>query len=676
MFGLWKHRPGTRLRQGLLASIAAGLILNVSAAQSEPPSPIVQDYANILVTYACYAKTLWHDANGGGYWGDGFQAKNQNGAVRGNCSTLLTYAMLVSAMDGDWIRREDAKVLRKAGLSRERMVDYIRMNLAYLVATHKSSPMQSHVQWGYNWQSSLWMQALGMATLLVYNDLGDELKSGVMRVAAAEAEWVGSHPPKDFANGDTGAEENAWNTGAPAVALALHGDVTSSSAWWKTLKSMTVNSYSHKSDSQTSASFAGLITTANLNPDWSMVNHRFFHPDYIQVTGMHLGEAWVILSLGDKLRGGNMARAFEEVSLHNVAEVWRRVMRPLLLPSGEFAFPAGNDWTFHCSTNQGYFAYMATALQDFDAALAEERAISHVRNRREVSPPGRLLGDSNLEWWWEPLVCKRICSAILMHQLRPGHPQPLPPPDLADNLTTTVHFADASAWIHRTPEYFFSVSYGKTRLGYFVPLGGAGRDGVHYTTLPVKNGLLPEGEWEFRPARANDAGITGGTFWKDGKTLGAVMCMDNSVAILSRAGFASMKIENDTLTEPGRAVESEAGRRVFPPLTHVVESVPLPGPWICVDGEMGLVSAEGFSWKSAAGWNSLSVSYAELTPRATAGLWQMLASDAAGIAATAKVSAVDVYTTGIEGSIKDGPAGRQFRVRLVDDGFAFNEVNP
>ena len=47
----------------------------------------------------------------------------------------------------------------------------------------------------------------------------------------------------------------------------------------------------------------------------------------------------------------------------------------MLLPTGEFAYPAGNDWTFHCSTNQGYFAYIATALNDFDAAQAEAQRL-------------------------------------------------------------------------------------------------------------------------------------------------------------------------------------------------------------------------------------------------------------------------------------------------------------
>ncbi len=94
------------------------LCLGNTAVRADEPDKLARDYYSVLTTYACYARSLWHDAPSGGYWGDGLAAKNQNGAVRGTASTLYTYAMLVDGMDSGAIGRRDRKLLGVAGLSR------------------------------------------------------------------------------------------------------------------------------------------------------------------------------------------------------------------------------------------------------------------------------------------------------------------------------------------------------------------------------------------------------------------------------------------------------------------------------------------------------------------------------------------------------------------------------
>ena len=90
----------------------------LSAVATAEPYPLIKDYCNLLATYAQHAKSLWHESAEGGYWGDGFDHKNQNGAVRGNCNTLLTYAMLVRGLDSGWIHPKDVHALERAGLDR------------------------------------------------------------------------------------------------------------------------------------------------------------------------------------------------------------------------------------------------------------------------------------------------------------------------------------------------------------------------------------------------------------------------------------------------------------------------------------------------------------------------------------------------------------------------------
>lgn len=656
--------------------VIAGLFLYVGvifcggpARAGEPPHPLIPEYSNLLVTYACQAKELWHAAPDGGYWGDRLDAKDQNGAVRGSANTLLTYAMLIHALDNDWMNPKDVKTLTAAGLGREQMLELVRLNLAYLTAHHKSAPGATAPQWGYGWQTPLWLQAMGMAALLEWKELGDGLRQDVKRVAAAEADWVASRPPKDFANGDTGAEENAWNTAAPALALALQPQATSATAWARTLKSYAVNTYSRQGE-KGEGQFAELVSTGNLNADWSLVNHHFFHPDYLQVSGMHLGEAWLILKLGDGINGTQTAEEFAPFGLYNVAEVWRHTMRPLLLPTGEFAYPAGNDWTFHCSTNQGYFAYIATALDDYDAAEAEARGLEHLKNRREVSPPGRLLGDSNLEYWWEPLVCKRMCTAMLLHEMRPGVVRRLEPSATVDALTTTTEFPAVDIWLHRTPDYFFSISAGKTRLGYFVPMGDAA-SASPYNTLPMKDGLVPPGEWKLKKVEPRAGDLARAVeFEADGVTTGAALCMERSVVLFTRGGLGPLFVENDSLTAPGRTVETDAAR-VHIPMLKKVKPAWLPGPWINVDNCMGLVCADGFTWKPGCRWTQRSVAVDRVTARSKAGLLQLMAADNEGTREVARTMAVETFTTGVEALVQDGRGGARYRCRLADDGFTW-----
>src|SRR5205823_5966399 len=158
------------------------------------------------------------------------------------------------------------------------------------------------------WQSCLWMGAAGPAALLMWNDLPDDLQHGFERITAAEADRIAAKPPKDYHPGDTGAEENGWDSHGPATALALMPNHPNAQKWLKALRIYAVNTYSIKAD-QTDGAMIGedrvrdLVTTANLFDDFTLENHGFFHPDYVQVSGQELGEAWMILQLGDHLSG-------------------------------------------------------------------------------------------------------------------------------------------------------------------------------------------------------------------------------------------------------------------------------------------------------------------------------------------------------------------------------------
>ena len=265
-------------------------------------------------------------------------------------------------------------------------------------------------------------------------------------------------------------------------------------------------------------------------------------------------------------------------------------------------------------------------LKDDIAATAEARAMQHVLLRRNVSPPGRLLGDSNLEWWWEPLVAKRCCSALLMHKMSDDAPErtdaEVEPVDLP---TTTVILADAHVWWRRTSSYFVSVSWTRPELAFFVPIG-AGVETNPYMTLPRHGGILPalkNGTLEM--AKQMPVGTDGAVIREKGKVVAGVVCLPRSVVWISLKGFGPLAIENDSLTMPGRNLEFEnsgAEGRLFEPFKSQ-KKVSTEGRWLSVDKFLIMATdGDGFVYDPAGHWNMKSVSADEVQPLHAA-VWQM-----------------------------------------------------
>jgi hypothetical protein len=211
-----------------------------------------------------------------------------------------------------------------------------------------------------------------------------------------------------------------------------------------------------------------VVTTVNRFDDFTLDNHGSFHPSYLKVSGQELGEALAMLTVGDRLHGTSLADAFRPYALHHVRETWT-VMRRLLLPEGEYAYPSGSDWAIHLPSHQSYYAFVATALRDPAAALAEQRGLTCARLRRRASPDGRFLGATNCEWWWEPIVLKRFALAML-HLTQNPPLQPAPDGALRGDMGTLLS-KPTRIFVHRTPSYFASVSMRGRPMGLTVPLG-------------------------------------------------------------------------------------------------------------------------------------------------------------------------------------------------------------
>ena len=569
---------------------------------TDGPPPEVEKYLPFFVTFMPYAETLWHDAQQGGYWGDG--GSGGNGGIRGTSNLTLAAAMLVYAADQGWLTPSQQKILSEAGLDRDSLVERIDRSWAYLAAGHLSGDglCGDGKQWGRSWQSSLWLGASGLAAILVWDDLDAGLRKAISRVVVDEANQKVGVPPPDATPGNTRAEENGWDTHAPAVAVALFPKHENASKWLRTAELLAANTYSIAADQASDVRLGtdrmgDVVTTTNVQNDFTLDNHGFFHPSYQKVSGQELGEALLILRLGDRRHGTALAPRLQPYAMHHVADTWG-VLRALLLPEGEFAFPSGRDWALHISTDQSYFAFIATELGDPAAVLAERRGLAGARIRMRASETGRIHGATNFEWWWEPIFLKR-CSTAMLHfavnRHRPAGDSGAES-ELADS-TGTLFLPDAQIVSHRTPRYLASVSMRRRPNGLIIPLGKNHLDHPFLTT-PRSGSILPPGTVTDFSRHDHSRGTAVMMNYADGGRA-AIVALENVVLWVTSAALGPVAIQNDNVvTGAGRQVICGQETWKFPPMVKT-DSLTVEGPWLNVDGQLGLISECGFQYTPA-----------------------------------------------------------------------------
>ena len=659
------------VRPALLLVLVSCLVSGCAAAPKTTAlhEPALREpYLDLITTYCVYAKSIWHGGDVGGYWGDGINPDaNQNGATRGTCNTLVGYATLVAATDQGWLSADATARLAAAGLDRKALVRYVTDDLRYVAAHHESAqPRPRQPAWGLSWQSPLWTGAMGTAALLVWDDLPKDVQAEVKQVAATEADRVAARPPPDYVPGDTKAEENGWDLHALAIALALDPKSPRADDWWRSAKLYAVNTYSVKADQGSVAKIGAdvtkdIVTTANLFDDFTLENHGFFHPDYVQVSGQELGEAWLMLQLGDRLHRTNLGEQFKPYALHHAADVWDKVARPLVLPDGEFTFPAGTDWTVNCGITPSYLAYVATGLDSGAALKLAAEEVKSAQRRRAASPPGRILGDSNLEWWWESLLVKRSSTALLQYAVR-GAPELRSADVFPQWLSGTWLWPDSKVWVHRASAgYFASVSWGSRKLATFTPLAYRDYDEHPYSTLPIEGGILPAGVESVGGERTvGEARVLIVNLSRNrGRCL--AVCLPHSVLWLSPVPLRAIGIENDSLTK-ARYLAAPGMLQTVAAVTPR-DPIELPGAWVNVDNAFTFVSTpDGFVYTPAGKFNRKSAAIDFLAPHGRWGAWQMLSCSQ-----TDSVRVAKAFDAQFDGKIArvtllDGVDGKQYRV--------------
>jgi hypothetical protein len=228
------------------------------------------------------------------------------------------------------------------GVSRSRLLgETVIPMIRYLVATHVTGtrPTGDRRPWGDAWQSAHWAQKLGCGAWYVWDELPEDVRSGVRRVVAHEADRIAGSTPPHQIRLDTKAEENAWNSRILSVVQLLLPDDSRRPGWESAFQKWALSSLLRPADERSTTmvdgrTVAAQFSGANIHDDFTLENHNIVHPDYMTC---------ISLSLGAELDYALSGRRPPECLHYNVAEIYEN-LKWFMLPDGGFVYPNGQDW--------------------------------------------------------------------------------------------------------------------------------------------------------------------------------------------------------------------------------------------------------------------------------------------------------------------------------------------
>jgi hypothetical protein len=204
--------------------------------------------------------------------------------------------------------------------------------------------------WGAQWQSGLWAGLVGTAGWVQWRYLTGTDRQRLLQVMEYEADQRLAQPPRylrDAAGhvltpGDTGAEENAWNSIIVALASVMMPGHPHAAAWRGHAVRLAVASYAHPDDVTSDVVVSGRavrewLAGSNTERDWTVVNHGKVNPDYMQSAVLLAHTAAVFALAG---------RPVPEGVLWNLDRIYGRLTDFYLPgePPRPVTYPQGPDW--------------------------------------------------------------------------------------------------------------------------------------------------------------------------------------------------------------------------------------------------------------------------------------------------------------------------------------------
>jgi hypothetical protein len=578
---------------------------------------LMRNYSSLLIEACHHADQFWKTSTfdpAAGYWGDGVSDGNQGiraiGEMTLTCGTLLKYSgSLTEAERGDWFSKARAAI-------------------RYAAATHRTGRQKcaDRKQWGGSWQSAMWTGTLGFGAWFIWDRLDHELRQDVERVVAAEANrFLDGHPPAQVWF-DTKAEENGWNLICIALAANMFPGHPHAAAWEEKAREYMMNTLSVTQDLTDGTLVDGRpvkqwVTGANLQPDFTLENHGFFHPSYVACSSYFLTQTAMYYAYA--------GRPIPEATRHHLLDTWQ-MLQTILLPWGEAAFPQGMDWELHGLNFINLYASLATWQHDPLAAHMERITLQYSRAwqtmcRGDLTVPGSRLGFTR-----HAICAEQAAYGFLAHKIFGPSGKGMSADEPASRVQRVRDFPYVDFITQRTQNKFASFSWKNRIMGMVIPTR-KDHGSNPFFSVPIINGFVgsielgPRGNAKIsvleHASKETGSGFeTTGTLSINGGRLEqrirvtsvgerTVLYQDRITAraeiSLAAERGVPLGIENDEITGGKRKVYYQGGQTVFD-WQHRRNPLAIPGRWANVDGRLGvvIVAGSGLVYASAAGYDA------------------------------------------------------------------------
>jgi hypothetical protein len=578
---------------------------------------LMQTYASLLSDACRHADNVWHDSSTdprAGYWGTG-RSDQQNEGIRSVSGMVLACGALLKYSDAF------------SDSERRHYLDQASRAIHYAVSTHLSGTQKctDGKPWGGSWQSAMWTGTLTFGAGLIWDDLDPELRQGVERVIASEADCFLKDKPPVGRWGDTKAEENGWDMTCLAVADSMFPAHPHAAAWHNKAIEYMINTLSVPADSLDKTLVDGRPVSQwfvgeNLNPDFTLENHYFFHPSYMACSSYFLTQAEMYYT--------RTGRPVPQAATHHLLDTWK-MFQTIILPSGESAYPQGMDWELHGLSFINLYASLASRHQDPLAARLEDNCLQYMRAWQTMSHGDLAVPGSRLGFTRHAICAEQASYAYLSHKIFGPPVKEITARKAASQLQGTWAHEFVQFIAQRTESKFASFSWKNRIMGLLIPIG-PGHDGNPHVTVPITSGFVgsfdlgqkkPAGPktvehcWNETPNGFETTGsllLNGGLLKQTIRMTSVgkqtVVYQDRVTALsdvsLSRELGVPVGIENDEITGGKRVVYYRDGQTTFGWKTPR-KPLALPGSWVNVDGRLGVVMVlgSGLSYHQAAGYD-------------------------------------------------------------------------
>jgi hypothetical protein len=455
------------------------------------------------------------------------------------------------------------------------------------------------------------------------------LHHGVERVVESEADrFLALRPPTQRWL-DTKAEENGWNMICLSAAANMFPSHPHAATWREKAIEYMMNTLSVPSDLKDKTLVDGRAVSewvrgANLHPDFTLENHSFFHPAYLECSTYFLTQSAMHYVYAH--------RNVPQAANHHLMDTWH-VLQTVLLPCGESAFPQGMDWELHGLPKINLLASMATYKQDPLAAGMEKIVLQRMRTWQNMQNGDLAVPGSPLGFTRHAIVSEQATYGYLAHKLFESPTNETTISKDASRLKCVRHYSSIEVTLHRTENKLFTFSWKNRIMGMLAPIG-EGHEGNPHFTVPIQNGFV--GSTELSTGGATKANVlehtwkeipkgfvTRGTLLTNSDLLKqtlrvssvgekTVVYQDHVSALadvtIARELGVPIGIENDKLSGGKRVIYHRDGKIVLD-WQGPSREIAIPGTWANVDARLGVVTVagSGMTYRKASGYNAQAV---------------------------------------------------------------------